>query len=51
LSEPLSKYSGPIITSVPAYIVMKTCVLLQGEEKSRGFLIEQTSATVLGSHH
>ena len=51
LSKPLSQNSGPIITSLPAKIVVKTCVLLQGDVKPRGSLIEQTCATVLCSHH
>ena len=50
LSILLSQYSCPIITSLPAYTV-KTWVILQGKVKPHGRLIEQTSATVIWSHH
>jgi hypothetical protein len=46
-----SQYSRPIITSVSSYIVVWTCILLQGDVKPRGRLLDQISITVFFSHH
>ena len=50
MSNLRSQYSGPIITSVPTYIVLKTCSLLLGDVKQRGSVIEQTPVAVFLSH-
>ena len=48
LSKPLSQYSGPKISSDSPFIVVKMCVLLQGDVKPRWRLFDKSLSKYSG---